>query len=124
MSEEKTKASLIEKLRHNDFYEATDIPALTLVNQSQSWITAIFWYIIFIAFGTICVISLVHQYKEFKESPTQTEVANIHSNDIQLPNMSVCFYGWPTLDMEKKWMPNRQKAIDAPTWVHILAPHV
>jgi hypothetical protein len=77
-------------LRSNKFYEESDLPALGLISRSQSWLMVIFWYIIFIFFAVVCVYSLLQQYKEFRESPTQTEVKNVRAQQLNVPNISLC----------------------------------
>ncbi len=59
-------------LRKNIVYEEGDVPAFMRIKESQSWFRVIFWYIIFIAFMTICVISVYTQYMEFMNNPTDT----------------------------------------------------
>src|SRR5690349_15784720 len=94
-----------QKLSRNFIYEETDVPAFLRINESESWFRVIFWYIVFICFATICVISVSTQYMEFMDNPMQTDVAIIRGTELKVPNMSICLTGWPSLPNNYVWSP-------------------
>src|SRR5690348_15868645 len=84
-------------LRRNVFYEESEIPALTRIAHAESWPRVIFWYMVFIAFSALCILSVTNQYLKFMDNPMQTDVAIIRSTQLQVPNFSLCLTGWPSL---------------------------
>jgi hypothetical protein len=93
----------LQELRKNRLYEEADVPAFMRIAESESWLRAIFWYTIFIACAVVCVFSVMTQYNEFMDNPTSTDVTIIRSTELQLPNISLCLSGWPSLPQIKVW---------------------
>ena len=80
----------VASVQSNKFYEESDLPALSLAARSRTIIGVTFWHVIFIAFATVCIVSLVRQTQELIESPTQTEVTNVRAEKLNVPNISLC----------------------------------
>ncbi len=116
----KPNTQWLKKLHKNTFYEDTDVPALVLVSKSKSLFGVVFWYTIFITFGTICAISIYNQYIEFSHNPTQTDVSNVRAARLPLPNISICLTGWTGLGENVVWSPG----FDSPTWPMVLSHFV
>jgi hypothetical protein len=82
-----------EKLKKNTLFQETDVPAWLRISESETWTRVLFWYIIFIAFATICGISVYSQFTEYMNNPMNTDVVIKRSNGLQLPNVSLCISG-------------------------------
>src|SRR4051812_29235326 len=108
----------LTKLRRNILYEEGDIPAFLRIKESESWFRVLFWYIIFICFMCICVISVVTQYNEFMNNPTVTDVTIFTSTELQLPNISICLSDFYDFDSEIVWAPEVESTADGPTWLY------
>src|SRR5689334_984369 len=121
---EKLRKKVLVKLRRNVLYEETNVPALQLISESESWHGALLWYIVFIAFAAMCAISVATQYAEFMDNPTVTDAAIVHSTELKMPNFSICLQGFPSLSSITVPSPDRKSNSNRPQWVHTFPPYV
>src|SRR5690349_9801420 len=116
--------NILKAVRKNEFYDIADLPALEKVSNSKSWIGVIFWYIIFVVFSALCIVSVIKQMNEYADNPTKTDVANIRATTIRVPNISLCLTGWRSLSTDTLWTPTIESAADSPTWPYLLPAYV
>ncbi len=115
---------VLNVIRANEFYEVFDLPMLTLVSHSKSWLWVVWWFSVLITVTIIGMYSCYQVYSEFRDNPTKTDVANVRSIEVKVPNISLCLTGWPSLSSYPLWSPTNSSTADSPTWPHYLPVYV
>ncbi len=109
-------------LRSNSYYKHTDIKLLSLVYQSDHWLGAMFWYLVFICFVFVCGQSLNNLVGQYWDNPTVTETELQLDEVFHRPNFTICLDDWPNYADGIFWSP-LGSTTDGPLWQRAMLPY-